>query len=129
MWLDRLDAEGAERRLIRGGSEEVVQGVRAVKTGGHFDGSLVLGWEEEGVLCVADTFVTVPVSFFPTPSIFLLYCFCEGLLTFFLSFYWAPFSPSLAKDIPHLRIYRVVGVLPHRSPAGHDVLFLHVEYP
>ena len=61
MWLDRLDAEGVERRLIKGREEEVVPGVTAVKTGGHFDGSLVLAWEE--VLLIADTLVTVPVSF------------------------------------------------------------------
>lgn len=63
MWLDRMDAVGVERRLITEGEQEVVRGVRAVKTGGHFEGSLVLLWEEgEGVLFVADTLVTVPVS-------------------------------------------------------------------
>ncbi len=60
MWLDRLDAPGAERRLIRGGTEEIVEGVTAVKAGGHFDGSLVLHWEDK--LFIADTLVTVPVS-------------------------------------------------------------------
>jgi len=82
MWLDRLDAVGAERRLIRGGSQEVVKGVRAVKTGGHFDGSLVLLWEEVGVLCIADTLVTVPVSF--AGFLFLLRVVREGSLRMLL---------------------------------------------
>jgi glyoxylase-like metal-dependent hydrolase (beta-lactamase superfamily II) len=37
-----------------------VEGVTAVKAGGHFDGSLVLHWEDK--LFIADTLVTVPVS-------------------------------------------------------------------
>ena len=40
--------------------QEVVPGVRAVKLGGHFPGSLVLHWEKK--LLIADTLMTVPVS-------------------------------------------------------------------
>lgn len=50
-------------RLIRGPAgvaENVLPGVTAVKTGGHFPGSLVLHWEKK--LFIADTIVTVPVS-------------------------------------------------------------------
>lgn len=50
-------------RLIRGPagvSEDVLDGVTAIKTGGHFPGSLVLHWEKK--LFIADTIVTVPVS-------------------------------------------------------------------
>lgn len=43
-----------------GTKKEIVEGVTAVKTGGHFPGSLVLHWEEK--LFIADTIVTVPVS-------------------------------------------------------------------
>ena len=43
-----------------GTTEEVLPGVKAVKTGGHFPGSLVLHWEKK--LFIADTVVTVPVS-------------------------------------------------------------------
>lgn len=50
-------------RLVRGPSgvaENVLNGVIAIKTGGHFPGSLVLHWEKK--LFIADTIVTVPVS-------------------------------------------------------------------
>lgn len=59
MWMERLDASSVEWRFIKGGTEKIVEGVTAVKTGGHFDGSLVLHWEEK--LFIADTLVTVPV--------------------------------------------------------------------
>jgi glyoxylase-like metal-dependent hydrolase (beta-lactamase superfamily II) len=43
----------------------VLPGITAIKTGGHFDGSLVLHWEKK--LFIADTIVTVPViSIFPS---------------------------------------------------------------
>ncbi len=69
-WLCREpeEEEGGEGgrgrvRFIEGAAgsvETVVEGVRAIKTGGHFRGSLVLHWE--GRLFIADTIVTVPVS-------------------------------------------------------------------
>ena len=42
-----------------GTTEEVLPGITAIKTGGHFPGSLVLHWEKK--LFIADTIVTVPV--------------------------------------------------------------------
>lgn len=59
-WLDRLDAQDVERRIIKGGTETIVEGVTAVKAGGHFDGSLVLHWDEK--LFIADTLLTVQVG-------------------------------------------------------------------
>ena len=50
-------------RLIGGSAgavERILPGVTAIKTGGHFPGSLVLHWEKK--LFIADTIVTVPVS-------------------------------------------------------------------
>lgn len=71
IWLNRADPDG-RRRLIQGETEEVVPGVTAVKVGGHFEGSLVLHWDQasaegeeagrkKGWLGIADSFVTVPV--------------------------------------------------------------------
>lgn len=62
-WLEAdliRSTPGAESRLIESPTEAIVPGVTAVKTGGHFDGSLVLLWAD--VLLIADTLVTVPVS-------------------------------------------------------------------
>jgi len=59
-WLDRTDAQDVERRIIKGGIETIVEGVTAVKTGGHFDGSLVLHWGEK--LFIADTLLAVQVG-------------------------------------------------------------------
>ena len=55
-------------RMIGGRSgtwEEVLPGVTAIKTGGHFPGSLVLHWQRK--LFIADTIVTVPVGPCPVP--------------------------------------------------------------
>lgn len=57
-WVNRADGKG-RRRLMEGVKEEILPGVVAAKTGGHFPGSLVLAWE--GRLMIADTFVTTPV--------------------------------------------------------------------
>lgn len=59
VWLNRSDS-GVDRRLIEGGTETVLQGVTAIKTGGHFDGSLVLHWDEK--LFIADSLLTIQVS-------------------------------------------------------------------
>ena len=53
--------------------EEVLHGMTAIKTGGHFPGSLVLHWERK--LFIADSIVTVPVgpphdSILPNPLLF-----------------------------------------------------------
>jgi len=57
-WLNRRDEEG-RRKLFSGVSEKILEGVTAVKTGGHFPGSLVLAWSNK--LLIADSFVTTPV--------------------------------------------------------------------
>lgn len=58
-WLSRADGAG-RRKLIKGSHEDIVDGVVAAKPGGHFPGSLVLGWDKK--LFVADTLMTTPVS-------------------------------------------------------------------
>jgi glyoxylase-like metal-dependent hydrolase (beta-lactamase superfamily II) len=61
-WLNRADDAGV-RKWVRGVAEidEVGGEVKAIQCGGHFDGSLVLWWE--GKLFIADTMMSVPVSF------------------------------------------------------------------
>jgi glyoxylase-like metal-dependent hydrolase (beta-lactamase superfamily II) len=61
-WLNRADDAGV-RKWVRGVQDidEVGGEVRAIQCGGHFDGSLVLWWEEK--LFIADTMMSVPVSF------------------------------------------------------------------
>jgi len=58
--MNFTDDKDAQREFITGPTETILPGVTAVKTGGHFDGSLVLHWENK--LFIADTFVIVPVS-------------------------------------------------------------------
>lgn len=58
-WVCRRD-DGGARRFVKGVSEEIVDGVTAIKVGGHFPGSLVLLWDKK--LFIADSLVTVPVS-------------------------------------------------------------------
>jgi glyoxylase-like metal-dependent hydrolase (beta-lactamase superfamily II) len=48
-----------ERRFITSSTQKIIPGVTAIKTGGHFEGSLVLHWEDK--LFIADSLVTVPV--------------------------------------------------------------------
>ncbi|KAF2218053.1 hypothetical protein CERZMDRAFT_64125 [Cercospora zeae-maydis SCOH1-5] len=48
----------SRRRFIEGEEEVVVEGVKAIKVGGHFPGSLVLLWEEK--LFIADSFLITP---------------------------------------------------------------------
>lgn len=62
-WLCQKPATPQTLRLIAGtagAAEKVLPDVTAIKTGGHFPGSLVLHWE--GKLFIADSIVTVPVS-------------------------------------------------------------------
>ncbi|MCJ1477584.1 hypothetical protein MMC13_006257 [Lambiella insularis] len=61
-WLDRRDTKNVDRRLIKGATETIVEGVTAVKTGGHFDGSLVLHWGSK--LFIADTLLTVQSAYY-----------------------------------------------------------------
>lgn len=58
-WLNRKDPYGL-RKLIEG-TTEISEGVTAIQCGGHFDGSLILHWE--GSIFIADTMMSVPVSF------------------------------------------------------------------
>ena len=70
-WLCQTPPTLETLRLIKGPSgtaEEVLAGVKAIKTGGHFPGSLVLHWENK--LFIADTIVTVPVSPIYLPTLY-----------------------------------------------------------
>ena len=70
-WLCQKPPTPQTLRLIDGSSGttvELLPGVTAIKTGGHFPGSLVLHWERK--LFIADTIVTVPVS--PPHTLFSL---------------------------------------------------------
>lgn len=58
-WFNRTDQHG-RRKLISDGTREIIHGVTAIKTGGHFPGSLILHWDNK--LMIADSFVTVPVN-------------------------------------------------------------------
>ena len=58
-WLQQQDDYDVHHRFIKGATETIVDGVTAIKTGGHFDGSLVLHWEDK--LFIADSMITVPV--------------------------------------------------------------------
>ncbi|KAJ9624807.1 hypothetical protein H2203_004757 [Taxawa tesnikishii (nom. ined.)] len=60
-WLNRKDAHG-RRVLIEEPTREIVPGVTAIQTGGHFPGSMVLHWEKH--LFIADSFVNVPSGFY-----------------------------------------------------------------
>ena len=67
-WLCQKPPTPQTLHLIEGPAgttEQVLPGVTAIKTGGHFPGSLVLHWEKK--LFIADTIVTVPVTtpYFP----------------------------------------------------------------
>jgi len=60
-WVCRKDKDES-RRLIESIKTEVVDGVVAIKTGGHFPGSLVLLWDKK--LFIADTLVTTPSALY-----------------------------------------------------------------
>ncbi|KAF2421006.1 hypothetical protein EJ08DRAFT_597953 [Tothia fuscella] len=58
-WLCRADSpEKPRRKFITGPIEEIILGVTAIKTGGHFPGSLVLHWDKK--LLIADSIMIVP---------------------------------------------------------------------
>lgn len=73
-WLQREDHWGI-RRLLSAEATEIVPGINAITTGGHFPGSLVLHsdascepddvqGEKKGRLFIADTLVTVPSALY-----------------------------------------------------------------
>ncbi|CAL8576859.1 hypothetical protein XPA_002726 [Xanthoria parietina] len=67
-WLCRKDSKTDLTRFIDGpapAEKTVLPGVTAIKTGGHFPGSLVLHWEHQ--LFIADTIMTVPSAYTPHP--------------------------------------------------------------
>lgn len=64
-WVNQTDS-GGWRRLIKGTVEDIGEGVKAIKVGGHFPGSVVLLWEKQ--LMIADTLVTTPVRLRPVSS-------------------------------------------------------------
>ncbi|CAD6594018.1 MAG: hypothetical protein ASARMPRED_008372 [Alectoria sarmentosa] len=67
-WLCQKPPTAQTLRLVSGHAgtaEQIVPGVTAIKTGGHFPGSLVLHWEKK--LFIADTIVTVPSAHTPHP--------------------------------------------------------------
>lgn len=70
-WLCRNPRDDGALRLIRGPAgttQSIVPGMTAIKTGGHFPGSLVLHWGNN--LFIADSIVTVPVrNSTPSPNL------------------------------------------------------------
>ena len=58
IWLSRADSHG-RRQLIKEPAATIIPGVTAIKTGGHFQGSMVLHWADK--LFVADSIMIVPV--------------------------------------------------------------------
>lgn len=58
-WVNQPDPE-SRRKLLKDTFEDIIDGVGAIKVGGHFPGSLVLLWEKK--LFIADSLVTTPVS-------------------------------------------------------------------
>lgn len=60
-WLNRADHENI-RKFIRDPTMQILPGVTAIKTGGHFDGSMVLHWNNK--LFIADSLFTVPSALY-----------------------------------------------------------------
>lgn len=60
-WLNRADHENT-RKFIRDPTMQILPGVTAIKTGGHFDGSMVLHWNNK--LFIADSLFTVPSALY-----------------------------------------------------------------
>lgn len=60
-WLNRADHESI-RKFIRDPTMQILPGVTAIKTGGHFDGSMVLHWNNK--LFIADSLFTVPSALY-----------------------------------------------------------------
>ena len=108
-WLQREDVWGI-RRFLFSEPKEIVPGITAITTGGHFPGSLVLhtdascepsssapGQEkkDQGRLFIADTLVTVPSALYPKSR-------PEGTTSY--GFFWSipnmiPLSPESMRGI------------------------------
>ncbi|KAF2154667.1 hypothetical protein K461DRAFT_319196 [Myriangium duriaei CBS 260.36] len=76
-WLSRPDP-GGYRRLINSVTQEIIPGVTAIQTGGHFPGSLVLHFDKH--LFIADSIMTVQAAYAPHPR-------PQGMNTY--SFLWS----------------------------------------
>ena len=60
-WLEPFaDQSLLVNKLIKEDTKTIIDGVTAIRTGGHFDGSLVLHWDSK--LFIADSLLTVPVG-------------------------------------------------------------------
>ncbi|KAK5112488.1 hypothetical protein LTR62_004245 [Meristemomyces frigidus] len=105
-WLSRKDGEG-RRRLLASRSEQILPGVTAIKTGGHFSGSLVLLWKKK--LMIADTFVTTPSALYHVDRL-------PGTTSY--AFMWAvPNMIPLPPDELH-RMWRAIAPFEFESTHG-----------
>ncbi|KAK4501950.1 hypothetical protein PRZ48_007760 [Zasmidium cellare] len=97
-WLERVGSPGAEVRFVREKYESVLgegSGVTVMLAGGHFDGSLLLHWDEK--LFIADTIFTSPSATNPVPG-------KDGVISF--TFFWSipnriPLHPDAILSIWH----------------------------
>lgn len=123
-WIQRKDAPGADLRLLSEDYTRIlpseISGVTAILTGGHFDGSLLLHWENQ--LFIADTILATPSGVNPVPG-------KDGVVSF--TFMW-----SIANRIPMhpdavMKIWRLVKGLEFHTCfgafKGQDVRTVGVE--
>ncbi|GAB1732853.1 hypothetical protein NU195Hw_g2656t1 [Hortaea werneckii] len=112
-WFNRVDREG-RRQLFIGDSQNILDQTTAIKTGGHFPGSLVLKWQDK--LMIADSFVTVPSALYHIDRL-------PGTTSY--SFMWAvpnmiPLPPSeLHKMWQSIKPYNFNST--HGAFVGHEV--------
>lgn len=66
VWANRKTCREACLNLLTDQTTEILPGVTAIMCGGHFDGSLVLHWEN--LLFVADTLLMVRSALNPDPA-------------------------------------------------------------
>jgi len=66
VWANRKTFPKADLKLLADQTTEVLPGVTAITCGGHFEGSLVLHWED--LLFVADTLLMVRSAQNPDPA-------------------------------------------------------------
>jgi hypothetical protein len=106
-WLNRSDEHKVRKWVDE--KEEIVEGVTAIRVGGHFDGSMVLHFD--GALFIADSFMTVPVSLFSSSP--------SSTLNYHLPHTHPHHSPQLNSHPP-------VRIQPHLLPPRNSILLLHV---